>query len=62
MAKCRRNVENFLEACRKIGVPQVSFKNHFCNDLITAERWGSGGKTVKKPTEASKDANQVANS
>ncbi|XP_078211001.1 DISP complex protein LRCH3 isoform X35 [Callithrix jacchus] len=24
MAKCRRNVENFLEACRKIGVPQVS--------------------------------------
>ncbi|XP_069473678.1 DISP complex protein LRCH3 isoform X2 [Ambystoma mexicanum] len=24
MAKCRRNVENFLEACRKIGVPQES--------------------------------------
>ncbi|MCI4379538.1 hypothetical protein PGIGA_G00229440 [Pangasianodon gigas] len=24
MAKCRRNVENFLEACRKIGVPQGS--------------------------------------
>uniref|UniRef100_A0A672H947 Calponin-homology (CH) domain-containing protein n=1 Tax=Salarias fasciatus TaxID=181472 RepID=A0A672H947_SALFA len=24
MAKCRRNVENFLEACRKMGVPQVS--------------------------------------
>uniref|UniRef100_A0A3Q2LHH7 Leucine rich repeats and calponin homology domain containing 3 n=1 Tax=Equus caballus TaxID=9796 RepID=A0A3Q2LHH7_HORSE len=23
MAKCRRNVENFLEACRKIGVPQA---------------------------------------
>ncbi|XP_075058497.1 DISP complex protein LRCH3 isoform X7 [Mixophyes fleayi] len=23
MAKCRRNVENFLEACKKIGVPQV---------------------------------------
>uniref|UniRef100_A0A670ZMW5 Calponin-homology (CH) domain-containing protein n=2 Tax=Pseudonaja textilis TaxID=8673 RepID=A0A670ZMW5_PSETE len=22
IAKCRRNVENFLEACRKIGVPQ----------------------------------------
>ncbi|XP_072111277.1 DISP complex protein LRCH3-like isoform X6 [Mobula birostris] len=22
MAKCRRNVENFLEACKKIGVPQ----------------------------------------
>lgn len=26
MAKCRRNVENFLEACRKIGVPQVRQK------------------------------------
>uniref|UniRef100_A0A8C1JZ21 Leucine-rich repeats and calponin homology (CH) domain containing 3 n=1 Tax=Cyprinus carpio TaxID=7962 RepID=A0A8C1JZ21_CYPCA len=26
MAKCRRNVENFLEACRRIGVPQVFFK------------------------------------
>ncbi|XP_036208589.1 DISP complex protein LRCH3 isoform X9 [Myotis myotis] len=24
IAKCRRNVENFLEACRKIGVPQVT--------------------------------------
>ncbi|XP_062907368.1 leucine-rich repeat and calponin homology domain-containing protein 1-like isoform X5 [Mobula hypostoma] len=23
MAKCRRNVENFLEACRKIGVPEA---------------------------------------
>lgn len=23
MAKCRRNVENFLEACRKLGVPEV---------------------------------------
>lgn len=27
MAKCRRNVENFLEACRRIGVPQVT---HLC--------------------------------
>ncbi|XP_030792512.1 leucine-rich repeat and calponin homology domain-containing protein 3 isoform X6 [Rhinopithecus roxellana] len=26
MAKCRRNVENFLEACRKIGVPQCKMK------------------------------------
>uniref|UniRef100_F6YPG7 Leucine rich repeats and calponin homology domain containing 1 n=1 Tax=Equus caballus TaxID=9796 RepID=F6YPG7_HORSE len=24
MAKCRRNVENFLEACRKLGVPEHS--------------------------------------
>lgn len=23
MAKCRRNVENFLDACKKMGVPQV---------------------------------------
>ena len=24
VAKCRRNVENFIEACRRIGVPEVS--------------------------------------
>uniref|UniRef100_A0A3Q1GAC1 Calponin-homology (CH) domain-containing protein n=1 Tax=Acanthochromis polyacanthus TaxID=80966 RepID=A0A3Q1GAC1_9TELE len=24
MAKCRRNVENFLDACKKLGVPQVN--------------------------------------
>uniref|UniRef100_A0A8C8A470 Calponin-homology (CH) domain-containing protein n=1 Tax=Oryzias sinensis TaxID=183150 RepID=A0A8C8A470_9TELE len=23
MAKCRRNVENFLDACKRLGVPQV---------------------------------------
>jgi len=23
MARCRRNVDNFLEACRKIGVDEV---------------------------------------
>lgn len=23
MARCRRNVDNFLEACRKIGVNEV---------------------------------------
>lgn len=23
MAKCRRNVENFLDACKKMGVPPV---------------------------------------
>lgn len=26
MAKCRRNVENFLEACRKIGVDKVGYE------------------------------------
>lgn len=25
LAKCRRNVENFIEASRRIGVPEVSF-------------------------------------
>ncbi|KAM9544272.1 DISP complex protein LRCH3 isoform 1-T1 [Guaruba guarouba] len=30
MAKCRRNVENFLEACRRIGVPQLE-KMHSTN-------------------------------
>lgn len=24
MARCRRNVDNFLEACRKIGINEVS--------------------------------------
>ena len=28
-AKCRRNVDNFLEACRKIGVHRVSLYNLF---------------------------------
>lgn len=27
MARCRRNVDNFLEACRKIGVEEVSCNN-----------------------------------
>ncbi|XP_041850306.1 DISP complex protein LRCH3 isoform X10 [Melanotaenia boesemani] len=37
MAKCRRNVENFLEACRRIGVPQ----DHLCSvgDVLQ----GTGG-------------------
>lgn len=26
MARCRRNVDNFLEACRKIGVDEVSHR------------------------------------
>lgn len=28
MARCRRNVDNFLEACRKIGVEEVGSNNH----------------------------------
>ncbi|KAM4565952.1 DISP complex protein LRCH3 isoform 2-T2 [Odontesthes bonariensis] len=37
MAKCRRNVENFLEACRRIGVPQ----DRLCSVGEVLE--GSGG-------------------
>uniref|UniRef100_A0A3Q0R6W0 Calponin-homology (CH) domain-containing protein n=1 Tax=Amphilophus citrinellus TaxID=61819 RepID=A0A3Q0R6W0_AMPCI len=39
MAKCRRNVENFLEACRRIGVPQV---DRLCSvgDILE----GNGGR------------------
>ncbi|KAM6179852.1 leucine-rich repeat and calponin homology domain-containing protein 1 isoform 2-T2 [Erethizon dorsatum] len=29
MAKCRRNVENFLEACRKLGVPEADLCSPF---------------------------------
>ncbi|XP_030600657.1 leucine-rich repeat and calponin homology domain-containing protein 3 [Archocentrus centrarchus] len=36
MAKCRRNVENFLEACRRIGVPQ----NQLCLPLHILEEQG----------------------
>lgn len=36
MAKCRRNVENFLEACRRIGVPQ----NLLCLPLHILEERG----------------------
>ena len=33
MAKCRRNVENFLDACRRIGVPEVRPR---CNSPVRA--------------------------
>ncbi|XP_068919793.1 leucine-rich repeat and calponin homology domain-containing protein 1 isoform X2 [Petaurus breviceps papuanus] len=33
MAKCRRNVENFLEACRKLGVPEM-FLTTLRKDII----------------------------
>uniref|UniRef100_A0A8C5FGJ7 Calponin-homology (CH) domain-containing protein n=1 Tax=Gadus morhua TaxID=8049 RepID=A0A8C5FGJ7_GADMO len=36
MAKCRRNVENFLEACRRIGVPQ----SQLCLPLHVLEERG----------------------
>uniref|UniRef100_A0A3B4ZWU5 Calponin-homology (CH) domain-containing protein n=1 Tax=Stegastes partitus TaxID=144197 RepID=A0A3B4ZWU5_9TELE len=39
MAKCRRNVENFLDACRKIGVPEVRrthlHRNHRTPSLVS---------------------------
>ncbi|XP_034721107.1 leucine-rich repeat and calponin homology domain-containing protein 4-like [Etheostoma cragini] len=41
MAKCRRNVENFLEACRRIGVPQ----DRLCSggEVVGGGRGGYGG-------------------
>ncbi|XP_010622846.1 DISP complex protein LRCH3 [Fukomys damarensis] len=42
MAKCRRNVENFLEACRKIGVPQ----EQLCLPLHILEEKGLGQVAV----------------
>ena len=32
MAKCKRNVENFIDACRRLGVPQVivTIHNYLC--------------------------------
>ncbi|KAM5288045.1 leucine-rich repeat and calponin homology domain-containing protein 1 [Ctenodactylus gundi] len=35
MAKCRRNVENFLEACRKLGVPEADLCSPF--DILQLE-------------------------
>uniref|UniRef100_A0A673NEA3 Calponin-homology (CH) domain-containing protein n=1 Tax=Sinocyclocheilus rhinocerous TaxID=307959 RepID=A0A673NEA3_9TELE len=41
MAKCRRNVENFLDACKKLGVPQVGpsvssfYKCHISFQLVS---------------------------
>ncbi|XP_028608052.1 leucine-rich repeat and calponin homology domain-containing protein 3 isoform X2 [Grammomys surdaster] len=42
MAKCRRNVENFLDACRKIGVPQ----EQLCLPLHILEEKGLGQVAV----------------
>uniref|UniRef100_A0A8C2W1M4 Leucine rich repeats and calponin homology domain containing 3 n=1 Tax=Chinchilla lanigera TaxID=34839 RepID=A0A8C2W1M4_CHILA len=42
IAKCRRNVENFLEACRKIGVPQ----EQLCLPLHILEEKGLGQVAV----------------
>ncbi|XP_058489025.1 DISP complex protein LRCH3 isoform X2 [Solea solea] len=38
MAKCRRNVENFLEACRRIGVPQDSLCS--LGDVVEGKQGG----------------------
>ncbi|KAM4859819.1 leucine-rich repeat and calponin homology domain-containing protein 1 isoform 2-T2 [Thomomys bottae] len=35
MAKCRRNVENFLEACRKLGVPEADLCSPY--DILRAD-------------------------
>ncbi|XP_037329832.2 DISP complex protein LRCH3 isoform X2 [Pungitius pungitius] len=42
MAKCRRNVENFLEACRRIGVPQACLCS-VDSAVSTSSHSGGGG-------------------
>ncbi|XP_068137388.1 DISP complex protein LRCH3 isoform X3 [Hyperolius riggenbachi] len=56
MAKCRRNVENFLEACRKIGVPQDKvclpsdiLQLNLCNVKGTLESLFSFGEGSQVP-------------
>ncbi|XP_056354587.1 DISP complex protein LRCH3 isoform X3 [Oenanthe melanoleuca] len=50
MAKCRRNVENFLEACRRIGVPQKSMIHILSlNNLrIIYYMWSHNAKNMVK--------------
>ncbi|KAF5894475.1 leucine-rich repeat and calponin homology domain-containing protein 3 isoform X5, partial [Clarias magur] len=49
MAKCRRNVENFLEACRKIGVPQAPKKKQ------NAKQTSAKGKSKTEDPAPPKD-------
>uniref|UniRef100_A0A8C5QU22 Leucine rich repeats and calponin homology domain containing 3 n=1 Tax=Leptobrachium leishanense TaxID=445787 RepID=A0A8C5QU22_9ANUR len=56
MAKCRRNVENFLEACKKIGVPQDKvclpsdiLQLNLCNVMGTLESLLSFGDGSQAP-------------
>lgn len=39
MARCRRNVDNFLDACRKLGVDDVSI----CFDSVFGKEYSSYG-------------------
>ncbi|XP_072902269.1 leucine-rich repeat and calponin homology domain-containing protein 1 isoform X4 [Hemitrygon akajei] len=59
MAKCRRNVENFLEACRKIGVPEADLCSPYDilqSDVHTIQRTVAALLTnrekVQQPTPA----------
>ncbi|XP_073445390.1 DISP complex protein LRCH3 isoform X3 [Dendrobates tinctorius] len=60
MAKCRRNVENFLEACKKIGVPQDKvclpsdvLQLNLCSVLGTLESLLSFGDGSRAPALSS---------
>lgn len=44
MAKCRRNVENFLDACRKIGVPEVRHATSYNNPPTLLVLWQQYGR------------------
>uniref|UniRef100_A0A4W3IIC9 Leucine-rich repeats and calponin homology (CH) domain containing 1 n=1 Tax=Callorhinchus milii TaxID=7868 RepID=A0A4W3IIC9_CALMI len=59
MAKCRRNVENFLEACRKMGVPEADLCSPY--DILQSDVCGiqktvgallAHGENVQQSTHA----------
>ncbi|XP_053090045.1 leucine-rich repeat and calponin homology domain-containing protein 1 isoform X3 [Pangasianodon hypophthalmus] len=56
MAKCRRNVENFLDACRKIGVPESSLCSAY--DILQRSLrpvWGTVRALVSLESKRLKD-------
>ncbi|AWO99495.1 putative leucine-rich repeat and calponin -likey domain-containing protein 3 [Scophthalmus maximus] len=68
MAKCRRNVENFLEACRRIGVPQdrgemlatPSSRRYNCSSLPVlpsdlVSMWGTTSSDLKQQPSPCED-------
>ncbi|XP_021927779.1 leucine-rich repeat and calponin homology domain-containing protein 1 isoform X6 [Zootermopsis nevadensis] len=46
MARCRRNVDNFLEACRKIGVEEEDVCT--CDDIVGEFRVGAVLRTIER--------------
>uniref|UniRef100_A0A672P9K2 Calponin-homology (CH) domain-containing protein n=1 Tax=Sinocyclocheilus grahami TaxID=75366 RepID=A0A672P9K2_SINGR len=48
MAKCRRNVENFLDACKKLGVPQVGSSVSSLYKCMTINHLGEHKRLLSK--------------